>query len=381
MSLLTSEGRADFRKFLRRSRVARTALTASVVQAVVQVALEAAIAALFLRNLRSVPATRAEGASERLVELRALGEAVSVYHVIYLLAAVGQPLLTLDSIATQNAIQLVAVNVLNVGLLVYSCIQYLQEKAIFDEFRAALVASGPAGGKLAERVTQSAWSLPLQMAAIAVSAVLCFTTAVWAWKLSAEYDWAIYRRVGADHRTRRMLTVYFVLLMLLKLDVFFYFTFALQFLVVLWKQSQSLANIAIHIVVSAAMIVALYLLATRGTRAERRWMMAAFMAGTAGSVAYLAYKLAQVATQDRFMPVRRSLSFAIAGCIALAIVTFGVAAVAVRNFGRGLVAHLDPRAAANAAGAAKVSGDGDEERAAMATVTVNVDPPPMSQVC
>ncbi|KAI9220691.1 hypothetical protein BC828DRAFT_382908 [Blastocladiella britannica] len=331
----------NFSQFVTKSRIARFAVIASVAQCVTQLALEIGVDLIFLQQMSTVPAVTASSPAT-IATNRPLAEALPVYHAIYGIAALVQPILTMDSISHQNSIQLITVNVLNVGLFGYSIMQYLQETSVFTKLQTELMAGGYSD--IAAGISypwSSVPSLALHILSIIVSTIFMCTTAYWTWKLSKEYDWAIYRRVGADRGTRKRLNVYFVLMMLLKLDVFFYFTFALQFLVILWKNSSQVSDIIINVCVSLVMIPILYALCSRGARTENKWMTGAFMVGTLAAVGYLLLKLQNVLAQERFYTVRKSLSFAIAACIAMALITFGYTYLAYRNFGQGLVSALD----------------------------------------
>ncbi|ORZ29276.1 hypothetical protein BCR44DRAFT_224403 [Catenaria anguillulae PL171] len=330
--VFTAIGRANFRAFVAKSKVARIAVAVCGIQAIIQLILESIVAVFFVNQLSTVPV----GVNADVERVRKLAGALSVYHGIYILAALWQPFLTMDSIAQQNSIQLIIVLVLNGGLFGYAVVQYMQETSAFNELRTLLTA---ARSNVQLQASPPA-SLAMHILSIAVSSIFMFTTLYWTWKLRSEYNWAIYRKVGADRGTRKRLTVYFVLMMLLKLDVFFYFTFAVQFLVILYQATGELADILIHVGVSLVMIPILYFFCVRGIKTENQYMTMAFMAGTLGALGYLIDKQRQVLVQARFDSFRRSLSFAIIGCIVMAIITFVVSYRALRNFGLGLQQQL-----------------------------------------
>ncbi|KNE73219.1 hypothetical protein AMAG_17407 [Allomyces macrogynus ATCC 38327] len=129
-------------------------------------------------------------------------------------------------------------------------------------------------------------------------------------------------------------------MMLLKLDVFFYFTFSLQFLVIGFVDKPNATDMIIHIAVSLVMIFVLWFLCVRGTRRESSKLMFAFMGGTLACMAYLTLKLYQANHESRFAAVKKSMSFSIVLCLVLALATLTNAIICFRNFGTGLATHL-----------------------------------------
>jgi hypothetical protein len=228
---------------------------------------------------------------------------------------------TFDSVINQNSIELIAVNILNAGLFGYSYIQFIQAESLFSEinnlFRDSTLSSSPTTFIIS----------PFHIPAIVVSGVFFIGTLALSFKLHRQYGWAIYKRIGADIGLRRQMMFYFFLMMLyvlfilqrfrvrnvvcnfilsnplmcgflipsrLKIDVFFYFTFSLQFLVIGSSSKSDTSDLAIHVVVSLAMIFLLLFLCIRGIRTENEHLMYGFMLGTVGCMAYLSYKMYQV---------------------------------------------------------------------------------------
>ncbi|KNE72428.1 hypothetical protein AMAG_16478 [Allomyces macrogynus ATCC 38327] len=333
------------------SAFTRNALISSAAQAVVQLVLEIAIAidhqgklakaqakAATLPNFNNVPINLGRAVSRRLLQL----------------------FFTFDSVLNQNSIELVALNIINLGLFGYSIIQYTQAQTIFGDLNKGLKDRDPTWPALAET---SVFHIP----SMVVSLVFLLGTAWLAYKLHREYGWAIYKRIGADIGLRRQMMAYFFLMMIIKIDVFFYFTFSLQFLVIGFLGKSDSTDMTIHIVVSVVMIFVLVFLVIRGTRTESDWYMWAFMAGTIACMAYLSYKFYQALTEDRFLPVVKSISFSIILCLLVALVTLINAFICFRNFGAGLIHYIgkdaherrrQQEAAAAAAAELRPSDDG-----------------------
>ncbi|KNE72218.1 hypothetical protein AMAG_16701 [Allomyces macrogynus ATCC 38327] len=314
------------------SAFTRNALISSAAQAVVQLVLEIAIAIDHQGKLAKAQAKAATLPNFNNVPIN-LGHAVSVYHYIYMIATLLQLFFTFDSVLNQNSIELVALNIINLGLFGYSIIQYTQAQTIFGDLNKGLKDRDPTWPALAET---SVFHIP----SMVVSLVFLLGTAWLAYKLHREYGWAIYKRIGADIGLRRQMMAYFFLMMIIKIDVFFYFTFSLQFLVIGFLGKSDSTDMTIHIVVSVVMIFVLVFLVIRGTRTESDWYMWAFMAGTIACMAYLSYKFYQALTEDRFLPVVKSISFSIVLCLLVALVTLINAFICFRNFGAGLIHYI-----------------------------------------
>ncbi|KAJ3370449.1 hypothetical protein GGF31_004035 [Allomyces arbusculus] len=314
------------------SAFTRNALISSAAQAVVQLVLEIAIAIDHQSKLAKAQAKAATLPNFNNVPIN-LGRAVSVYHYIFMIATLLQLFFTFDSVLNQNSIELVALNIINLGLFGYSIIQYTQAQTIFGDLNKGLKDRDPTWPALAET---SVFHIP----SMVVSLVFLLGTAWLAYKLHREYGWAIYKRIGADIGLRRQMMAYFFLMMIIKIDVFFYFTFSLQFLVIGFLGKSDSTDMTIHIVVSVVMIFVLVFLVIRGTRTESDWYMWAFMAGTIACMAYLSYKFYQALTEDRFLPVVKSISFSIVLCLIVALVTLINAFICFRNFGAGLIHYI-----------------------------------------
>ncbi|KAJ3359220.1 hypothetical protein GGF32_009513 [Allomyces javanicus] len=329
------------RNLLRTSPISRYALISSAVQLVVQLGLESVVA------LHHMDAMDGIKSSPKLASWYNVGKAVGVYHYIYMIATVLQFYLTYNSVVSQNSIDLVALNIINLGLFGYSIMQYVQTQSLFANTSEDMKRIMPDAPPLSA-------SLGMFLPAMAASFLFLVGTAWLSYHLHREYGWAIYKRIGADIGLRRQMMHYFFLMMLLKIGVFFYATFSLQFLVIgIQLTTGDTVGIAVHLAVSVVMIFVLVILCTRGTRTESSGLMYAFMIGTVGCIAYLAYKLYQCSTELRFAAVKRSMTFSIVLCLIVAVVTLVNSWLCFRSFGTGLIHYIGPNRHQTAANAAQ----------------------------
>ncbi|KAI9187817.1 hypothetical protein H9P43_002208 [Blastocladiella emersonii ATCC 22665] len=360
---------ARLRAILDRSSVARYALLSSVAQMVIQLILETGVAVMHNNELALVsdayePALAAAAVKDATTGLSALpatdprmqlytaynlARALFVYHIIYMLATCLQLFFTFDSILHQNSVELVALNTINLGLFGYSLMQFFQSVSTFNALNdilalpALLKSAAPTAAAAAKGLVLKTTSI-FHIPSMVVSLLFLAGGAAATYKLHHDFGWAIYKRIGANIGLRRQMMHYFFLMMLLKLDIFFYSTFSLQFLVIQTFADAPMSNTIIHVGVSFIMIFVLVILCMRGVRSENARLMQAFMVGTVGCMGYLAYKLWQATTEARFEPVKRSILFSIVVCLILALATLVNSFICYRNFGTGLKEHVSRQA-------------------------------------
>ncbi|KAI9221610.1 hypothetical protein BC828DRAFT_366062 [Blastocladiella britannica] len=336
-----SESRFDrLKSITAQSTVARYAVISSFAQMIVQLLLESGVAFNHLHELKEVDTTTSTtAAANDLKSVQSAGTAITVYHVIFMLATLLQLYITLDSVLHQNSVELISLTILNVGLFGYAVMQFFQGRDYFGTIVPKVVPGFD--------VPTNVFHIP----SIVVSLAFLVGTAALSYKLHQVYGWAIYKRIGADIGLRRQMMHYFFLMMLLKIDVFFYASFSLQFLVTgiisttNGSSSLSTFEIGLHVVVSVVMIVSLYMLCVSAVRQEHSNLMLTFMAGTVCTMGYLVWKLIQVNDQTaRFQSVKKSITFSIVFCLVLAVATTINAFVCYRNFGTGLKQHLGKQA-------------------------------------
>jgi hypothetical protein len=101
--------------------------------------------------------------------------------------------------------------------------------------------------------------------------------------------------------------------MLLKLDVFFFFGFDVQFLVlVLINQQQDLNSLIIHAAVAIPLSMILLTLAYYGVRFENRVLTGVTAVGLIGAMTYMVLKLVDIWTTTdsrKYLSSKKSLTF------------------------------------------------------------------------
>ncbi|RUP42830.1 hypothetical protein BC936DRAFT_138027 [Jimgerdemannia flammicorona] len=249
-------------------------------------------------------------------------------------------------------------------MTIYSGIQYRQAATLFDNAAAKVlylhIPRPPQHFIWAESHTatiiaiieaklgmfhQSYWA-ELMVVATMVVFMLIFTA--FAYKLYQEFGWSIYKKIGADLAMRDVYKMYQIFMMLLKFDVFFFLSLSIQYLVVLVVRGNTaganfnLSSLLIkHILLSTIVTVVMMVLAFWGLKSERRTVLYSFMVCGVCSMAYFIYLLVDVNNNPDFYEGSRTfLTFFLAVCIALIVITLVISVFCTRNFGKGLKYHI-----------------------------------------
>ncbi|KAG0257769.1 hypothetical protein DFQ27_004951 [Actinomortierella ambigua] len=316
---------------------AKYALLWSSLQAVLIVALEAVIfvlhreetlmiqeavgpAAVFLLSKGIV----AENDDKYLVFQ--IARALSVYHVLFMVAQFFQLALLCDAVYHKNTIQIIATVVFGIAMVAYAGVQIKQASDILDK-------SQPLPSAILDifRTNNNPYhaSLPYEIAVIVLMVLFSAVFIFMAYKLYKEFGWSIYKKIGADLQMRDMYKVYQLFIMILKFDIFFWLGFSAQFLTVVWLQSQEVAfgqeivrssdvlsrkdfiNIMVmHLVLSTGASIVLPMLAWWGLKRESKIAMSCFLTAGLATLVYNVMKLHQVFTeQQRFDGANKFLTF------------------------------------------------------------------------
>ncbi|RKP11239.1 hypothetical protein BJ684DRAFT_4811, partial [Piptocephalis cylindrospora] len=161
------------------------------------------------------------------------------------------------------------------------------------------------------------------------------------WKLFQEFGWRIYKKIGADVRKKRMYRAYHILLMLLKLDVFFFIGFAVQFIMLVLKFDDAEFSLTI---VALPVIILILLAAVYAVRREQVHMMFAFMIGLLCAISYFLFKTIRIWTdpqrKKKYDNVKYYLTVFSFISLLMSLVTLVQAILCYLNFGKGLKPYL-----------------------------------------
>jgi len=171
---------------------------------------------------------------------------------------------------------------------------------------------------------------------------VCSLIVTWiAFKLFQDYGWDIYKHIGADIAKKNMLRRYFVLLSVLKLDLFFFVGFALQFLILVL----GVIDIERGLTIAALPIVfVMVFVGAYAARTEQKEVMIGFIVFLFLALAYFIFKIVRIYTdpdaEQKYYGVGKYLTtFAAISCGAC-IRTIHLSIVRFRDFGKGLKPYL-----------------------------------------
>ncbi|KAI8061643.1 hypothetical protein BC940DRAFT_225500, partial [Gongronella butleri] len=182
-------------------------VTVAVIEAIIVIALQAVIFAQFANH---PPADTLSNT---------YGSGIPVYLIIFIISQFFQVGVSWDAVRAQNTIQVIVFILFNACCFVYSIFQF---KQLTD------VIQVPALNVLVNRL--------LIVCAIVIG--LCeLIYGYLGYRLYQEFGWRIYKKIGADPEIRNMYRWYQILLSILKVDMFFFLAYSIQYLVLVLKMT------------------------------------------------------------------------------------------------------------------------------------------------
>jgi len=258
---------------------------------------------------------------------------MAIYPVIFALSQVFQIYLLLDAAIGRNSIELIAFVWFHYCCFVYSILQIFQVQGLQNDWEAQ--NPGASSGSL---------FLNSSILLITSSVILGLFSLIVTWlayKLFQDYGWDVYKHIGADIARKNMLRRYHILLSLLKLDLFFFVGFALQFLILV------LGSIDIERGLTIAALPIVFVTVFVGAYAARnelKEVMLGFLVCLFLALAYFVFKLVRIYTDpnaiQKYYGVGKYLTaFAAISC-GVCVGTIYYAILRFSDFGKGLKPYL-----------------------------------------
>ncbi|RIB01647.1 hypothetical protein C2G38_2256060 [Gigaspora rosea] len=272
-----------------------------------------------------------------------ISEADLIYHAIFILSLFFQVLLAADALFHRNAVQLISLVLFNFLSLIYAGIQLYQHQILEDEGtkNATYVPDTslfPIDDRDAPKRYYEARMRPIEHTIIGLISGFSVYLAFMSYKLSKEFGWENYKTYSADIKLRSTYLHLTILQTLIKLDVFFIGSYALQ-LIPSQKIGYSLSIIELGLIFFFGTLM--LLLAWISVSMEMKYLLLSVINIYSLSLIYWAYRLVTVNVitsidgTDPYEFTRRFLSFFLATTFGLVAITVFYSVICFRNMMRG----------------------------------------------
>ncbi|KAH8548564.1 hypothetical protein BGW37DRAFT_506680 [Umbelopsis sp. PMI_123] len=255
-------------------------------------------------------------------------------NIFFIVYQIFQTYYGIDSVVRQNLIQLLA----HLGSIFFCAVFALVQLGETLKFKANVWSSDNSSklstntGGFYEAIR---YEIGLAVTMIAMTIVFAY---LWR-KLSLQFGWNIYKRIGADLAMQKRYRTYQVFILNLKLDAFFQFVFSVFWLVLMVQsgyQSGSAAAVvwfAIHIILTL-LLLPTFFFARYGARTERPIIMWLYLTLQALVLVDFVIILQQSASTWVFWVLIVCVS------IILSVTTIILTIRLTNNFGQGLKPHI-----------------------------------------
>ncbi|KAF9122757.1 hypothetical protein BGX30_001801, partial [Mortierella sp. GBA39] len=228
------------------------------------------------------------------LDTRNQSRAIPAYLIVFVFAQLFQLVLTWDAVRAQNTIQLIGVVLFNLCCFVYSIFEISQiQRSLSDTGGKGFFDSKP--GKTSSEVAMDL-NTSLQPFLIVMVCVFGITQCLVTWlayRLFQEFGWKIYKKIGADPNIKKMYRAYQIYLVLIKLDLFFFVGFSIQFIYLTLTRRSNDPEYWLTIIILPVTIPILYIAIYAVRHESRRWMAVFFTTMLAG-VVYFIYKIVRM---------------------------------------------------------------------------------------
>ncbi|KAG0051085.1 hypothetical protein BGZ83_004117 [Gryganskiella cystojenkinii] len=320
------------------STYGKALMTVIALEALLVIIIQTVIVVKYFQALRDSPVIDYDNPSNDsppYLDTNNSSRAIPAYLIVFVFAQLFQFVLAWDAVRAQNTIEMIGIVIFNLCCFAYSIFEISQTRDSLD--RSASFFYSPAD---VEVLKSSLTGLLYAVVAI-IGLSQCLVTWL-AYQLFQEFGWKIYKKIGADPNTKKMYRAYQIYLVLIKVDLFFFVGFSIQFIYLTLTNRSADPEYWLSIIVLPITIVLLYIAVYAVRHESRRWMSFFIVAMLCG-VAYFVFKVVRMYFGDkvnRYIGIKNFLTLFAALCLVTILVTIANAAVCYRNFGKGLKTHL-----------------------------------------
>ncbi|KAF8928144.1 hypothetical protein BGZ58_009856 [Dissophora ornata] len=306
-------------------------------EALLVIIMQAIIVIKYFWALRDTPLAPEPGedVQQPYLDTRNQSRSIPAYLIVFVFAQLFQLFLAWDAVRAQNTIEMIAIVSFNLCCFAYSIFEISQTKASLEATPSFLNPDWTAAGLMTSLTPF------LIVVVVVIGVTQCIVTWL-AYQLFKEFGWKIYKKIGADPNMKKMYRSYQIYLVLIKVDLFFFVGFSIQFIYLTLTRRAADPEYWLTIIVLPLTVLILYIAVFAVRNENRKWMTMFIVAMLCG-VAYFVFKVVRMFVGDKvsnYIGVYKFLTLFAALCLVTILVTIANAAVCYRNFGKGLKSQI-----------------------------------------
>ncbi|RIB01980.1 hypothetical protein C2G38_1992071 [Gigaspora rosea] len=280
-------------------------------------------------------------------KLNPIGEGISeadlIYHAIFGISLFFQVLLVIDALRHRNSVQIVALVIFNLLSLAYAGIQLFQHQIleVLVTLNATYSPTNPIFSQDdmdAPKYYYELMMIPLEHTIFGLICVFSVYLAFMSYMLTKEFGWKNYKIYTANPQVRNALLILTILQTLIKMDVFFIGSYALQLI-----PSQKIGYYSSVIEIALVFFFGTFMLlmAWFSVSMEMKYLLLSVINLYSVSLIYWAFRFITInlPTQSGFDPyefTRRFLTFFLVVTFVLVLITVHYSIICFRNMMRGI---------------------------------------------
>ncbi|KAG0203122.1 hypothetical protein BGX28_004517 [Mortierella sp. GBA30] len=261
------------------------------IEALLVIIMQTIIVVQYFGALRDTPIPDGSDMLPPYLDKNNKSRSIPAYLIVFVFAQLFQLVLAWDAVRAQNTIEIIGIVIFNLCCFAYAIFEISQNTYSIKESADFFVPEG----RTDELLTAL---LPFLIVVIAIIGLAqCLITWL-AYQLFQEFGWKIYKKIGADPNMKKMYRAYQIYLVLIKVDLFFFVGFSIQFIYLTLFKRTADPEYWITIVVLPLTIVILYI-AVYAVRHESRKWMATFIFAMHCGVVYFVFKVVRMYYGDK----------------------------------------------------------------------------------